>query len=136
MTKVMNNNRRDFLKVSGMTAALVASQGSLFAKTNVMSVENGKENYPNTNYTESMYRNEFAFTYGKKEEHGFAYHCVNCQGNCAWEVWSHNGVVTRKTNHLVTQLSMQKFLTLILADVIKGFSTLRLCTKKTVSSIL
>jgi len=96
MTKVMNNNRRDFLKVSGMTAALVASQGSLFAKTNVMSVENGKENYPNTNYTESMYRNEFAFTYGKKEEHGFAYHCVNCQGNCAWEVWSHNGVVTRE----------------------------------------
>ena len=71
MTKVMNNNRRDFLKVSGMTAALVASQGSLFAKTNVMSVENGKENYPNTNYTEDMYRNEFSFIYGKKEEHGF-----------------------------------------------------------------
>ncbi|DAB37529.1 MAG TPA: molybdopterin dinucleotide-binding protein, partial [Sulfuricurvum kujiense] len=96
MTKVMNNQRRDFLKVSGMTAALVASQGSLFAKTNVMSVENGKENYPNTNYTEDMYRNEFSFTYGKKEEHGFAYHCVNCQGNCAWEVWSNNGVVTRE----------------------------------------
>ncbi|MBD3823160.1 MAG: molybdopterin-dependent oxidoreductase [Epsilonproteobacteria bacterium] len=96
MTKVINNNRRNFLKVSGMTAALVASQGSLFAKTDVMSVENGKENYPNTNYTENMYRNEFAFTYGKKEEHGFAYHCVNCQGNCAWEVWSHNGVITRE----------------------------------------
>jgi len=96
MTKVMNNQRRDFLKVSGMTAALVASQGSLFAKTEVMSVENGKENYPNTNYTEEMYRNEFSFTYGKKEEHGFAYHCVNCQGNCAWEVWSHNGVITRE----------------------------------------
>lgn len=96
MTKVMNNKRRDFLKVSGMTAALVASQGSLFAKTDVISVENGKNDYPNTNYTEDMYRNEFAFTYGKKEEHGFAYHCVNCQGNCAWEVWSHNGVVTRE----------------------------------------
>jgi len=88
MTKITNDNRRNFLKVSGMTAALVASQGSLFAKTNVMSVENGKENYPNTNYTETMYRNEFSFIYGKKEEHGFAYHCVNCQGNCAWEVWS------------------------------------------------
>lgn len=96
MTKVMNNQRRDFLKVSGMTAALVASQGSLFAKTNVISVENGKNNYPNTNYTEEMYRNEFSFVYGKKEEHGFAYHCVNCQGNCAWEVWSNNGVVTRE----------------------------------------
>ncbi len=96
MTKLMNNKRRDFLKVSGMTAALVASQGSLFAKTDVISVENGKNDYPNTNYTEEMYRNEFAFTYGVKEEHGFAYHCVNCQGNCAWEVWSHNGVVTRE----------------------------------------
>ncbi len=96
MTKVMNNKRRNFLKISGMTAALVASQGSLFAKTQAMSVENGKEEYPNTNYTETMYRNEFAFTYGKKEEHGFAYHCVNCQGNCAWEVWSHNGVITRE----------------------------------------
>ncbi|MBU4110154.1 twin-arginine translocation signal domain-containing protein, partial [bacterium] len=42
MTKVMNNKRRNFLKVSGMTAALVASQGSLFAKTNALSVENGK----------------------------------------------------------------------------------------------
>lgn len=96
MTKVMNNKRRNFLKVSGMTAALVASQGSLFAKTEAMKVENAKDNYPNTNYTEQMYRNEFSFTYGKKEEHGFAYHCVNCQGNCAWEVWSHNGVVTRE----------------------------------------
>ncbi len=96
MTKVMNNKRRNFLKVSGMTAALVASQGSLFAKTDVISVENGKNDYPNTSYTEEMYRNEFSFTYGKKEEHGFAYHCVNCQGNCAWEVWSHNGVITRE----------------------------------------
>ena len=96
MTKMINDKRRDFLKVSGMTAALVASQGSLFAKTQVMQIENAKNDYPNTNYTEEMYRNEFAFTYGKKEEHGFAYHCVNCQGNCAWEVWSHNGVVTRE----------------------------------------
>ncbi|MEA1919310.1 MAG: molybdopterin-dependent oxidoreductase [Campylobacterota bacterium] len=96
MTKMMNTKRRNFLKVSGMTAALVASQGSLFAKTEVTSVENGKDNYPNVNYTEEMYRNEFAFTYGVKEEHGFAYHCVNCQGNCAWEVWSHNGVITRE----------------------------------------
>jgi complex iron-sulfur molybdoenzyme family reductase subunit alpha len=88
--------RRDFLKISGATAAMMAGQGYLFAKTDVLSVENGKENYPNSSYTEKMYRNEFGFTYGKKEEHGFAYHCVNCQGNCAWEVWSHNGVVTRE----------------------------------------
>lgn len=88
--------RRDFLKVSGLGAALVASQGSLFGKTAVMKVETGKENYPNASFTESMYRDEFNYTYGVKEEHGFAYHCVNCQGNCAWEVWSNNGVVTRE----------------------------------------
>ena len=75
---------------------MVASEGYLFAKTKVTSIENGKENYPNTTYTENMYRNEFGFSYGKKEEHGYAYHCVNCQGNCAWEVWSNNGVVTRE----------------------------------------
>ncbi|MCK9161814.1 MAG: molybdopterin-dependent oxidoreductase [Arcobacteraceae bacterium] len=93
---IKNEQRRNFLKVSGATAAMLAGSGSLFAKTEVMDITNGKENYPNTSYTEQMYRKEFGFTYGKKEEHGFAYHCVNCQGNCAWEVWSHNGVVTRE----------------------------------------
>lgn len=92
----MNQTRRDFLKASGFTAAMVASQGALFAKTNAMKVENAKESYPNASYSENMYRNEFSFTYGKKEEHGYAYHCVNCQGNCAWEIWAHNGVVTRE----------------------------------------
>lgn len=93
---MQSEKRRDFLKLSGVAASMVASQGSLFAKTNPMQIESGIENYPNTSYTEDMYRNEFRFTYGKKEEHGYAYHCVNCQGNCAWEVWSNNGVVTRE----------------------------------------
>ncbi len=97
MTKNMTNEkRRNFLKFSGVTAAMVASQGALFAKTNPMSIENGKEDYPNTSYSESMYRDEFSFTRGKVEDTGFAYHCINCQGNCAWEIWSHNGVVTRE----------------------------------------
>ncbi len=97
MTKnLTNEKRRDFLKFSGVTAAMVASQASLFAKTDVMRIENGKNDYPNTTYTEEMYRNEFGFTRGNKEDTGFAYHCVNCQGNCAWEIWSHNGVVTRE----------------------------------------
>lgn len=94
--ELQNIKRRDFLKFSSVTAAMVASQGSLFAKTNVISIENGNDNYSNTSYTEKMYRNEFGFTRGKIEDTGFAYHCVNCQGNCAWEVWSHNGVVTRE----------------------------------------
>ena len=91
-----NTKRRDFLKISSATAAMIAGEGYLFAKTGVTKIENAKENYPNASYTENMYRNEFGFTYGKKEEHGFAYHCVNCQGNCSWEIWSNNGVVTRE----------------------------------------
>jgi DMSO reductase family type II enzyme molybdopterin subunit len=45
---------------------------------------------------EDMYRAEFAETLGDSGEHGFAYHCVNCQGNCAWQVWSKDGRVTRE----------------------------------------
>lgn len=91
-----NQKRRDFLKISTATAAMIAGEGYLFAKTGVTKIENAQANYPNTSYTENMYRNEFGFTYGKKEEHGYAYHCVNCQGNCSWEIWSNNGVVTRE----------------------------------------
>ncbi len=97
MTKRMvSEKRRDFLKFSGVTAAMVASQGSLFASTKVIKAETGLENYPNKSYTEDMYRNEFSFIRGNVEDTGYAYHCVNCQGNCAWEVWSNNGVVTRE----------------------------------------
>ncbi|HEX9244208.1 MAG TPA: molybdopterin-dependent oxidoreductase [Anaeromyxobacter sp.] len=47
--------------------------------------------------TEAAYRAELAATYGDGEAHGFAYHCVNCQGNCAWEVWTDaEGRVTRE----------------------------------------
>ena len=47
--------------------------------------------------TEAAYRAEFAATYGDGEQHGYAYHCVNCQGNCAWEVWTDaSGKVTRE----------------------------------------
>ena len=47
--------------------------------------------------TEELYRAEFAATYGDAESHGYAYHCVNCQGNCAWEVWTDaSGRVTRE----------------------------------------
>jgi complex iron-sulfur molybdoenzyme family reductase subunit alpha len=52
---------------------------------------------PSAPSTEALYRSEFAATYGDGEAHGYAYHCVNCQGNCAWEVWTDaNGRVTRE----------------------------------------
>ena len=52
---------------------------------------------PSARATEDLYRAEFAGTYGDGEQHGYAYHCVNCQGNCAWEVWTDaDGKVTRE----------------------------------------
>ena len=47
--------------------------------------------------TEDMYRSEFASTFGDAADHGTAFHCVNCQGNCAWTVWSKDGKVTRES---------------------------------------
>src|SRR5512138_2000028 len=47
--------------------------------------------------TEDLYREEFAATYGDGEAHGYSYHCVNCQGNCAWDVWvDADGRITRE----------------------------------------
>jgi complex iron-sulfur molybdoenzyme family reductase subunit alpha len=52
---------------------------------------------PGAQGIEDLYRQEFAATYGDGEAHGHAYHCVNCQGNCAWEVWTDaNGRITRE----------------------------------------
>jgi DMSO reductase family type II enzyme molybdopterin subunit len=51
---------------------------------------------PTDTSVEAMYRQEFADTLGEAGEHGYAYHCVNCQGNCAWQVWTKDGKVTRE----------------------------------------
>ncbi len=52
---------------------------------------------PTARATETAYRGEFAATYGDGENHGYAYHCVNCQGNCAWDVWTDSeGRITRE----------------------------------------
>jgi len=60
-------------------------------------VDDPKLEHPKTSSTEDMYRAEFADTFGDPADHGTAFHCVNCQGNCAWTVWTKNGVVTRES---------------------------------------
>ena len=94
----MKLTRRNFLKALGLTGAGITVGGTAaFAKDKAIIVEDPRASYPNKSYTENMYRNEFAFTYGDdKEAHGTAYHCVNCQGNCAWDVWVNNGIITRE----------------------------------------
>ncbi len=57
----------------------------------------GPAAHPPVPTTEDLYRQELAAIYGDGESHGYAYHCVNCQGNCAWEVWTDaTGRVTRE----------------------------------------
>ncbi|RUM60123.1 MAG: molybdopterin dinucleotide-binding protein, partial [Persephonella sp.] len=94
----MKLTRRNFIKALGLTGAGITVGGSsAFAKDKAVIVDDPRSSYPNKSYTENMYRNEFAFTYGdNKEAHGTAYHCVNCQGNCAWDVWVNNGIITRE----------------------------------------
>lgn len=61
-------------------------------------VDDPRHAYPTPRPTEELYRAEFAEGYGDGEAHGYAYHCVNCQGNCAWEVWTDaSGRITRES---------------------------------------
>lgn len=59
-------------------------------------IDDARDTYPVGKSTEDLYRAEFAASHGDGEEHGFAYHCVNCQGNCAWQVWTKDGKITRE----------------------------------------
>ena len=91
-----NEKRRDFLKFSGVTAALLVSHSNLFAETDMPQIKGGNNDYPGTGATEAMYRNEFGLTRGRAQDTGYAYHCTDRQGDCAWEIWSQKGVVTRE----------------------------------------
>lgn len=44
--------------------------------------------------TLNLYRSEFQFTRGDTQ--GYAFHCVNCRGNCAWTVFEKNGGIVRE----------------------------------------
>lgn len=92
----MTISRRDALKnlvVIGGAASLATEAK---AEVKPLRVEDSRASYPDTKTVEDMYRAEFAGSHGDGDERGFAYHCVNCQGNCAWEVWTKDGKVTRE----------------------------------------
>ncbi len=96
----MSVSRRKLLKglvalgASGAASQVLARES---AAATPVRVEDPRRAYPSPEATEDLYRAEFAATYGDGEAHGFAYHCVNCQGNCAWEVWTDaDGRVTRE----------------------------------------
>ncbi|HUL60053.1 MAG TPA: molybdopterin-dependent oxidoreductase [Anaeromyxobacteraceae bacterium] len=97
----MSVSRRNLLKglvalgASGTAAkALGKEEGAAPAPVRV---DDPRQAYPTPQGTEDLYRAEFAAGYGDGEAHGYAYHCVNCQGNCAWEVWTDaSGRITRE----------------------------------------
>lgn len=95
----MSISRRDALKnlVVGTVAAGVATKAEAKpAEKPPVRVDDPRQGYPDTKTTEDFYRAEFQAVRGNPDERGFAYHCVNCQGNCAWEVWTKDGKVTRE----------------------------------------
>ena len=95
----MSISRRDALKQLAAGSAAVAGATALAkdAPAQPVRVEDPRAAYPSAKATEDFYRAEFAGTRGEETDRGFAYHCVNCQGNCAWEVWTDkDGKVTRE----------------------------------------
>lgn len=90
----MTFSRREILKhlaalgaTVGAGGAQAKSDGNLFDVPEPVRVEDPRNQPPDgRTAVEDMYRAEFAETFGDDGEHGFAYHCVNCQGNCAWQV--------------------------------------------------
>lgn len=93
----MSFSRRDVLKTAAAAAAVTSIEGQAKAALpNPFRRDDPRNHPPKETSIEAMYRAEFAESFGDSAEHGFAYHCVNCQGNCAWTVWSKDGKVTRE----------------------------------------
>ena len=71
---------------------------------------------------------------GDGEAHGYAYHCVNCQGNCAWEVWTDStGRVTRENQSASYPQLAPRLPDANPRGCNKGRSTRRRCTRPTAS---
>lgn len=84
-------NRREFLEVSALGGLTMGLPTELLAK--VVRVEDPLRSYPDRSW-EDFYRKEFLATRGDSK--GFAFHCSNCQGNCAFQVFSNDGVIVRE----------------------------------------
>ena len=81
-------DRRQFLKGTTYCGLALAFGGPLTA----LKAHAAKP--PVDRRWENIYRQEFFDTRGDAQ--GFAFHCSNCQGNCAWRVFAKDGKVTRE----------------------------------------
>ena len=86
-------DRRDFLKFSSAGACTFALGLSEELQARILSVDDPLVSYPDRAW-EDFYRKEFTASRGNAQ--GFAFHCSNCQGNCAFRVFAKDGVVPRE----------------------------------------
>ncbi|NIR96655.1 MAG: molybdopterin-dependent oxidoreductase, partial [Gammaproteobacteria bacterium] len=86
--------RRDFLKYTGTGIGVLQAGIPRAVAGKVVSVGDPLAGgYPDRSW-EDFYRRELEDSRG--DARGFAFHCVNCQGNCAWEVYAKDGRVVRE----------------------------------------
>lgn len=84
-------NRREFLKFTGACGFVLNLPSEVLAK--ILHVEDPLTAYPHRSW-EEFYRKELAATRGNAK--GFAFHCSNCQGNCAFQLFSKDGMIVRE----------------------------------------
>ena len=90
--------RRDFLTGSACCTMALAFGGPLISLP-VLARRGkaaGATTFPTATVRtwEDVYRLEFLASRGDAQ--GFAFHCSNCQGNCAWRVFAKDGLITRE----------------------------------------
>lgn len=83
--------RRDFLKGLGVAGTGVMLSNKSWSLNRLEPIGNtlAKE-YPYRGW-EDLYRNEWTW-----DSIGHAAHCINCMGNCAWNVYVKDGIVIRE----------------------------------------
>src|SRR5690606_31147586 len=84
--------RRDVLKGMGVAGAGAVLGGGIWSLNRLEPV--GPETLANEySYRgwEDLYRNEWSW-----DSVGHAAHCINCMGNCAWNVYVKDGIVIRE----------------------------------------
>ena len=83
-------SRRQFLELTGIAGLSLVERDALALNALEPIEDTLHTAYPYRGW-EDIYRKEFEID-GK----GFSAHCVNCLGNCAFEVWTKNGIVMRE----------------------------------------
>ncbi|MBF7051803.1 molybdopterin-dependent oxidoreductase, partial [Halomonas sp. KAO] len=83
--------RRDFLKGLGITGTGAMLSGNVWALNRLEPINDTlATEYPYRGW-EDLYRNEWTW-----DSVGHAAHCINCMGNCAWNVYVKDGIVIRE----------------------------------------